>query len=132
MASTRCGRQWPGAVHDEFTERIEDKTKEDQPEVYARILKYYSPGEAERYYDYEINDGVHRDFYDARDIEWLGILKYGLDGDLMSWIRDVNIFPAHLKVRGALKVPTVWYNLAVLGILIAVFHSLTIWKLRKL
>ena len=149
--------------YDEFTERIEDKTKEDQPEVYARILKYYSPGEAERYYqlkddltdgeledlkdafrrvgsngyftryyDYEINDGVHRDFYDARDIEWLGILKYGLDGDLMSWIRDVNIFPAHLKVRGALKVPTVWYNLAVLGILIAVFHSLTIWKLRKL
>ena len=126
-------------------------------------MKYYSPGEAERYYqlkddltdgeledlkdafrrvgsngyftryyDYEINDGVHRDFYDARDIEWLGILKYGLDGDLMSWIRDVNIFPAHLKVRGALKVPTVWYNLAVLGILIAVFHSLTIWKLRKL
>jgi ABC-type multidrug transport system ATPase subunit len=149
--------------YEEFTSRIEEKTRDDYPRLYETIQGFYTPDEAQkyyhlredlsqseladlvkafrsvepngyytRYYDYEVNEGVHKTFYDARDLEWLKILKYGLDGKLMSWIRDINIFPAHIKVRGELQVPTVWYNLVILGILIVVFHLLTIWKLRKL
>ncbi|MBN2533702.1 MAG: ATP-binding cassette domain-containing protein [Spirochaetales bacterium] len=101
-------------------------------EIKEIFIKAGPNGYYTEYLDYEVNEAVHKDFYDAGTVEWLKMLKRRDLAGITDWVTDVNIFPAHDKIWGCFVFRTIWYNLAVLLLHAALFHILTLFKLKKL
>jgi hypothetical protein len=101
-------------------------------EVGRIFLKAGANGYYTEYLDYEINEAAHKDFYDARTTEWMRMLKQRGKAAVADWITDVNIFPAHDKIWGSFVFRTIWFNLIVLALHAALYHLLTLLKLRRL
>lgn len=84
------------------------------------------------YLDYEVNESVYKDLHDAKTGDWLKLLERRDKAGIADWITDINIFPAHDKIWGRFVFKTIWYNLVILLLHAALYHVLTILKLKKL
>ena len=101
-------------------------------EIREIFIKTGPNGYYTEYLDYEVNEAVHKDFYDARTLEWMKRLKRRDKAGIPDWLTDINIFPAHDKIWGSFVFKTIWYNLFILLLHAGLFHLLTILKLKRL